>query len=214
MERLQFFVSLIANSDGGPRAAYAAVLVALLGCGFGVPVPEDLILVAGGVLAGLGVTDLRVMMAVGLTGVLVGDATVFLLGRAYGERVRRLPLVRRLLTPERYAAVQEKFRRHGSRVLVVARFLPGLRAPIFLTAGMSRTVPFWRFALLDGVAALVSVPLWIVLGYLGANNRVWLAEWLHRSRTGMTLLVAVVVLVCLVAWHVRRRRETASLSQS
>jgi membrane protein DedA with SNARE-associated domain len=207
MDRLHTFVSLIASSDGGPRAAYAAVLGALLACGLGLPVPEDVILVAGGVLAGLGLADVRAMVVVALGGVLIGDTTIFLLGRAYGERVGRLPLVRSLLTPERYAAVQEKFRRHGSRVLVLARFLPGLRAPIFLVAGMSRTVPLSRFLLLDGVAALVSVPLWIVLGYLGADNRAWLAEWMHRGRTGGLLLVAAVLLVALLAWHLRRRRQ-------
>jgi len=154
------------------------------------------------------------MLVVGMAGVLVGDATMFLLGRRYGEHVRRLPLIRRLLTPERYAAVQEKFRRHGSRVLVLARFLPGLRSPIFVTAGMSRTVPFWRFLLLDGLAALFSVPLWIVLGYLGADNRVWLAAWLHRSRTGVLVAVGLILLAALVAWQVRRRREAASQIES
>jgi membrane protein DedA with SNARE-associated domain len=209
MDRIQVFISLVTSSNSGPHVAYVAVVAALLACGFGVPVPEDIILVAAGVLSGLGVTDVRLMLVLGLGGVLVGDSIIFFLGRTCGERVRRLPLLRRLLTPERYAKVQEKFRRHGSRVVLLARFLPGLRTPIFLTAGMSRTVPFWRFALLDGLAALVSVPLWVVLGYLGADNRAWLAAWVHRSRTGVLVLVAVALLVALVGWYVRNRRQEA-----
>lgn len=61
--------------------------------------------------------------------------------------------------------------RYSNWVLFVARFLPGLRSPIFLTAGMTRRIPFWRFLLLDGLAALISVPVWVYLGYFGAYNR-------------------------------------------
>ncbi|HEY3355170.1 MAG TPA: DedA family protein [Polyangia bacterium] len=209
MERLQLLVNLFAQSPDNPIAGYVAVFLVLFVCGFGVPIPEDITLVAGGIISGLGYTDVRTMVLVGMLGVLVGDATMFLLGRVLGERVRRLPLIGRFVTPERFAAVQQKFQRYGKRVLFIARFLPGLRSPIFITAGMSRTVPFWRFALLDGFAALISVPLWIHLGYLGAGNREWLATWLGRSRTGVLVALLLAGAVALVVWQVRRRRRAA-----
>jgi hypothetical protein len=45
---------------------YLAVFVMLLICGFGVPVPEDVTLVTGGVIAGLGHADVHTMFAVGM----------------------------------------------------------------------------------------------------------------------------------------------------
>ena len=54
--------------------------------GFGVPVPEDVTLIAGGIIAGLGYADVRIMCAVGLAGVLVGDSSMFLIGRHLGTR--------------------------------------------------------------------------------------------------------------------------------
>ena len=70
------------------------------------------------------------MFVVGMAGVLVGDGIMFTAGRLYGERVLRFRLVARVMTPERFAATQEKFARYGNWVLFVARFLPGLRFTI------------------------------------------------------------------------------------
>ncbi|WP_018152027.1 DedA family protein [Leeia oryzae] len=195
MDNLQLLVNLFSHAHENPVFAYAAVFSVLLICGFGVPIPEDISLVAGGVIAGLGYADVDTMCVVGLAGVLVGDATMFIAGRVFGERVRCFPLVAKFLTEARYEAVQDKFHRYGKRVLFVARFLPGLRSPIFLTAGMTRKIPFWRFLLLDGFAALISAPFWVYLGYYGAHKREWLLKWIHVGQSGILLILLCLLLV-------------------
>ena len=60
---------------------YFAVFWVLVLCGFGIPIPEDVTLVAGGVISGLGYTNVHIVFAVGMAGVLVGDGLMFLLGR-------------------------------------------------------------------------------------------------------------------------------------
>jgi membrane protein DedA with SNARE-associated domain len=187
---------------------YAAVFVVLLVCSLGVPIPEDVTLVAGGVIAGLGYADVRVMCVVGLAGVLFGDALMFLVGRYFGARAMRLRWVAALLTPRRYAQVQEKFDRYGNRLMFVARFLPGMRTAVFLSAGMTQRVSFLRFALFDGFAALISVPFWIWLGYYGAENRDWLLAWIKRGQSSIAVLVGILVVVaCWIAWRRAQRRR-------
>jgi membrane protein DedA with SNARE-associated domain len=182
---------------------YLAVFVVLMVCGFGVPIPEDITLVAGGVIAGLGYVNVHVMFLVGLVGVLTGDSLMFIVGRVFGERALRLRWVAYLLTPRRYAQVQAKFSRYGNRLMFIARFLPGLRSPIYLTAGMTRRVSFIRFFLLDGLAALISVPVWVYLGYYGAQNHEWLLTWLSRGKT--VVLIAVLAIFAIVIWYYWRR---------
>ncbi|WP_265583774.1 DedA family protein [Chitinimonas koreensis] len=160
---------------------------------------------AGGVIAGLGYADVHWMVVVGMLGVLIGDATMFTIGRLFGEKVLAWRFVAKLLTPARYCAVQDKFARYGNRLMFVARFLPGLRSAIFLTAGMTRRVPYWRFLLLDGLAALISVPAWVYLGYFGAYNREWLLMWVGRGQTGLLVLLGIAVVFLLFA-HYRHRR--------
>lgn len=185
---------------------YAAVFFVLVICGFGVPIPEDVTLVAGGVISGLGYANVHVMFAVGMMGVLVGDGIMFMLGRIYGQKILRVRFVARLMPPKRYAQVQEKFDKYGNRVLFVARFLPGLRSPIFLTAGMTGKISFWQWLIMDGVAALISVPIWIYLGNWGAENRELLIHKMHQFQNGF--MVVIVAIVAWVAWYWWRRRQS------
>lgn len=184
---------------------YVAVFAVLLVCGFGVPIPEDITLVAGGVISGLGYTNVHYMFVVGMAGVLVGDGCMFMAGRIFGQKVLRFKPIARILTQERFEAVQEKFEKYGNWVLFVARFLPGLRSPIFITAGMTRRVPYWRFLLMDGFAALISVPVWVYLGYYGAANRDWLMMMVHRGQAGILSVVALLLLGGGFVWYRRRR---------
>lgn len=187
---------------------YAAVFIVLMICGFGVPIPEDISLVAGGVIAGLGYANVHTMVVVGIVGVLAGDSAMFMIGRIFGERALRLRWVAYLMTPRRYAMVQAKFSRYGNRLMFVARFLPGLRSPIFLTAGMTRRVSFLRFILLDGFAALISVPLWVYLGHYGAQNHEWLLTWLGRSKIAVfTVLGLILAAVGYYFWKRTARRR-------
>ncbi|MBS7457037.1 DedA family protein [Coralloluteibacterium stylophorae] len=187
---------------------YLAVFLILLACGFGVPIPEDVTLVAGGIISGLGYANVHLMFGVCMVGVLLGDSTMFLIGRHFGVRALRWRWVNWLLTPARYARVQQKFERYGTRLLFIARFLPGLRSPIFLTAGMTRRVSYLKFLMLDGLAALISVPIWVYLGDYGADNHEWLLLWLKRGQTGLYVVLGVVGLAIvwyLVRKHLRRR---------
>ncbi|MEP7042883.1 MAG: DedA family protein [Dokdonella sp.] len=186
---------------------YLAVFGVLFISGLGLPIPEDITLVAGGIIAGLGYANPHVMCLIGLVGVLFGDSMMFLLGHQLGLRALRLRWVTVVLTPRRYAKVQHRFDRYGNRMIFVARFLPGLRTALFLTAGMTHRVSFARFILFDGFAALISVPLWVYLGYFGAENHHELLAWVKRGES--VIAVCAVALVLIAGWLWWRRRGRA-----
>ncbi|MBN8894250.1 MAG: DedA family protein [Rhodanobacter sp.] len=205
MDLLQQLVTIFAENG------YLAVFIALMICGAGLPLPEDITLVAGGVIAGLGYANVHAMVALAMFGVLLGDCAIFLLGYRHGARILQWRFVARILTPARYAKVQEKFHRYGNRVLFIARFLPGMRTTIYLTAGMTHRVSFLRFLLLDGSAALISVPFWVYLGFVGADNHQWLLTWMHRGQASLWVLLGILLLVLLVSWWRHRRRARCTL---
>lgn len=184
---------------------YAAVFLVLVACGFGVPIPEDITLIAGGVISGLGHANVHVMNIVGLLGVLVGDGFMFMMGKIYGERILKFRPIARIMTPKRYGQVQEKFDKYGNWVLFVARFLPGLRTPIFISAGMSGRISFWRWLVMDGIAALISVPIWVYLGHYGAANKDWLLEKAHQFQYFLT--TAIVLGALVLGYYFLRRRQ-------
>ncbi len=226
---LQRLVELLGERSLG--LGYAFVFGVLVLCGFGFPMPEDVVLVTGGVLAWLAspleapsihamVDDvgLRWMVLVGLAGILAGDSIIYWVGRRLGARIAEFRLLRRLVPPEKLQEVEKRLRKSGNVVVVIARFLPGLRAPTYFTVGHSR-MPYWEFLLFDGLAALISAPLWVCLGF-------WFGDDIERAaleaaRFGHYILlgVTVVVLALVFRWMQRRRavqaaeREGAALRQ-
>ena len=205
MDLLQQLIRIFAENG------YIAVFIALMICGAGLPLPEDITLIAGGVIAGLGYANVHTMFALAMFGVLLGDAAIFMLGHHYGARILQWRFVARVLTPARYATVQEKFDRYGNRMLFFARFLPGMRTTVYLTAGTTHRVSFLRFLLIDTLAALISVPFWVYLGFFGADNHEWLVKWMHRGQSSLWVLVGIVVLIGLVLWWRHRRRARCGL---
>lgn len=185
---------------------YFAVLFVLIICGFGVPIPEDITLVSGGVISGLGYTNVHIMLVVSLFGVLLGDSTMYWLGRIYGTKILRFRPIRRFLTLERLRMVRSKFEQYGNRVLFVARFLPGLRAPIYMVAGITRRVSFIRFLLLDFFAAIISVPIWVYLGDFGASNLDWLHEQIKKGQSIIYILIALLAIYLVWKWRKGRKK--------
>ncbi len=183
---------------------YIAVFGILILCGFGLPVPEDITLVSGGVISGLDLANPHTMCIVGLAGVLIGDSTMFLAGRIFGYRIQRIKTFRRILSPRRFSHIQRKFKQYGLSLLFVARFLPGLRSPIFLVAGMSRRISYLTFILMDGIAALISVPVWVYLGYFFADNLDLLMEYVKDVQTLIYLILGLILLIVLIVYLKKR----------
>lgn len=183
---------------------YIAVFGILILCGFGLPVPEDITLVSGGVISGLDLANPHTMCVVGLAGVLIGDSTMFLAGRIFGYRIQRIRTFRKILSPRRFSHIQRQFKKYGLSLLFVARFLPGLRSPIFLVAGMSRRISYITFILMDGIAALISVPVWVYLGYFFADNLDLLMEYVKDVQSMIYLILGLILLVVVIIYLKKR----------
>lgn len=183
---------------------YIAVFACLILCGLGVPVPEDITLVSGGVISGLALANPHIMCGIGLAGVLAGDSTMFLAGRIFGYRVQRLKFFRKVVSPQRFSQIQRKFKKHGLGLLFVARFLPGLRSPIYLVAGMSHRISYITFIVMDGLAALISVPVWIYLGYFFADNLDILMEYVHDVQKAIFLALGLLGVIIAVIYFKKK----------
>lgn len=200
-------VDLLSLVDFFQVYGYVAVFVVLLACGFGLPIPEDITLVAGGVISGLGYADVHIMFVVAMVGVLIGDGIMFTVGHFFGPRVLQFKPVQKLITPERYALVQEKFAKYGQWVIFVARFMPGLRSPVFVIAGVSRKISYLKFFAIDGFAALISVPIWVYLGDFGAHNIGSLLEMVQRFQESLIWIALGAGFVVALVLYVRYRKS-------
>ena len=184
--------------------SYLGMFIFLLICGMGVPIPEDIILIVGGILSASGVCNFWVTLVVCMAGVLIGDGVIFLVGRRYGARVKRTWLFRRMMTEKVDAKIVGVFSKYGDRVVFMGRFMPGLRMPIFLSAGIYH-VPVWKFFMLDGLAAVISVPLWIWVGYVFGDNLPILEKRMRQFQWGFYAILIGIILFFIIGALLRRR---------
>lgn len=194
---------------------YLGVVLVFLICGMGFPLPEELVLLAAGYLCAKfpETASLPVMMGWCAGAILVGDLLPFVLGRVFGVRLLRLRWLRMVVTKQRLANFDRWFRRRGDLVILIARFLAGLRMVAFFTAGTMK-MPWRRFLLLDGLGIALIVPSLTWLGYHSAGFIESVAATVKRVERGIlwgSLAGAVVVGVWYWLW--RRRRSLQRLGK-
>ena len=184
---------------------YLIIWGILVACGLGLPIPEDITLFAAGLMAYYGVSDVWLMMAVCFCGVLIGDSMIFFLGAKYGRVLTKKWIFHKLLPDDRLDAVRKKFNERGERLLFVARFMPGLRAPVFFSAGTLH-VPFRVFLLYDGLAALISVPLIVGAVYFFGDQLDHVVQVIQKVEHGILFVIVALVLAMLIKWYVSHRK--------
>jgi membrane protein DedA with SNARE-associated domain len=189
---------------------YVGIFAVLLLGSLGIPIPEEMPIVAGAVLAQTGLVRWWLALPVCLVGVLSGDVVLYWVGRRFGERVLRWPLVRSVLTPRREARLKTAYRLHAVKTTVAARHVMGIRAAAFLTAGIAG-VPFGTFLAADAAAALVGVPLMFSLAYVFTDHLEAVLADVHRVERWIALIALAGAAVALaVAAHRRSRRDIVS----
>lgn len=198
-------VDLLAPMNG--PMSYIVVFFFLLACGFGLPIPEDITLFAAGVLAYYGEANVFWMIGVTFLGVMLGDIAVFFLGVKVGRNITRRKFFARIITPQRLDEVAVKFRKHGNKILFFGRFMPGIRASIFFSAGTLH-VPFRIFLFYDGLAALISVPTIVYLAYFLGDQVEHLMKLTRDVKYLIVFGVVCTLLVILVRWLWTRHRAS------
>jgi membrane protein DedA with SNARE-associated domain len=183
---------------------YWAVFGAVLLEDFGVPLPGESMLIVGSLLAAQGVVHIVPLLLVAWAGAVLGDNVGYLIGRYGGRR-----LVLRyghyvFLTPQRLERVEGFFQRHGGSVVIVARFIEGLRQFNGIAAGIAR-MRWTRFLLYNAAGAILWAGSWGMLFYELGERATKFAELFKKMEY---FLIALFVITCagLLIYLVRKRR--------
>jgi membrane protein DedA with SNARE-associated domain len=189
------------------RWGYVGVFFALLATGVGFPLPEELPVVIGGVLAGHAESGIQwwAMLPVCIAGVVIGDSFLYTIGRFWGPRLLRSDWIRRrVFPPDRLAKIEHNFHVYGVKILLFARMTPGVRAPIFFTAGMTR-LSLARFLLADGLYAVPGVSFLFFLGWWFGDSMVAFVEGPVEKAKTVIILVVIVAVIGYFAYRMLRK---------
>lgn len=183
------------SSMAHPVALYFLLTGVLLLCGFGLPLPEDVVLITGGYLAYSGYMDIYIFLPLALAGVLLGDSSVFMIGKKTGDSILNHRFLSRFIKPFHIKKAKAVIEKYHDRIFFMARFLPGFRAAIFYTGGALKT-KFIKFFLYDFMAALISVPALVLASYFAGE---YIDEVLKIAKGVQFVLILISILIIIYA---------------
>jgi membrane-associated protein len=168
-------------------------------------VPSETAVITAGVVASAGDLNLMLIVAAAASGAFLGDNTAYFIGSRFGTRINE-----RFFSGEkarkRVAWAQQQVTERGGELILVARFIPGGRTVVTLSAG-TLGYPWRRFVLFDALAALVWALYASLLGYFG-GHAFEEAPW-KGLLLALALAFAVTGTVEVIRWYLRRRRGSS-----
>lgn len=170
-------ITFFAQYAHSPFLIYSIVATMMLLSSFGLPLPEEVTIVALGLMVHMGKfpdqyppppgvefqpLNLYTAMAVCFFSIMISDFIVYWIGKKFGASPVVHKLFRRFLGEHSLEKSRTMIHKHRFLVPAIFRFTPGVRFPGHLSCGMMG-ISAWTFLAADGLAALISVPTQVYL---------------------------------------------------
>ena len=177
---------------------------------FGLPVPEELVLVTSGLVAymahnpdkfpppyvGAEGVNIITLAMVCFIAVFLSDLIVYLIGKFFGGKIIKTRFFQKQVAGKGFDTINSWFQKYGGWACGIFRFTPGLRFPGHMSCGLLG-IPLWKFIMIDGLAALISVPTQV---YFVATY----GEIILNKIAEFKLIGLVILSVVLVIWLIRK----------
>jgi membrane protein DedA with SNARE-associated domain len=174
---------------------YFGIFLLLILGGIGLPFPEDATLILSGFLVAHEVINPLPTFLTVYAGLLVSDFFLYLVGKKYGRMIVEHKKFQKILSLDRLSKLEEKFKKKDVWVILIGRHLLGLRAQIFLVAGVMR-MPAIKFLITDATTALLTIALMGGIGYVGGNS----IQILKKDLTRIEHIAIIVLVVLFACW--------------
>jgi membrane protein DedA with SNARE-associated domain len=172
---------------------------------FGVPAPGQTIMVAAAIYSSWGRMDIFAVAAISFVAAVLGDNVGYWIGVRGGRRAVHRFGKYIFITPARLERAEKFFARRGNRIVVVARFIDGLRQLNGVIAGIT-AMPWRTFLIYNTIGAALWVGWWCTIAYLLGTHLVEIIEQVHKYLY-FVIPIGVVAVGLFVWWHLRRVRR-------
>lgn len=167
-----------------------------------VPIPSEVTMPVGGLLAAEGKLSFIAVGVIGAVANLVGSLLAYWLGRAGGRSFLMKHGRRILIRPHDIERADVWFERYGDSAVFFSRLLPVVRTFISLPAGVAR-VPLLRFSVLTLAGCLPWAFALAGAGYALGDNWEQILPYTEPVTYAVGGLIAVIVLI----WIAKRIRS-------
>lgn len=165
--------------------------------------PGDVTLLVAGLIASQGSLNLGLLIAIASIGAICGDSVGYFIGR-YGG----INFVRRygryfFFKESHLEKTQRYFDYHGGKTILFGRFIAVIKSVGPVAAGIGR-MPYGTFLAYNVVGSILSVTLYLVIGYFFGASWEAISTWAGR---GAAIAFGVIVITAAIVVVVKRRRN-------
>lgn len=181
----------------------------LLLAGLNIPISEDIILLAGGMISATCIPEHSVRMWIWLyLGCIFSAWEAYWLGRKLGPKLYHIRWFSRFITPSRVEKLHFYYEKYGIWTFIIGRFLPGgVRNGLFITSGLGK-MPFGIFLLRDCTACLFSTLVLFSLGHFFAENWSLLYQYFKTfDEIILSLIFLIIISTTLFFWRRKKMRN-------
>lgn len=176
-----------------------AVSLLILSCGVGVPLSQDLVVLIAGFLVGQGAFHFLDVLVVCFASIMGADIMLYHIGKLHGL----VPFVHKILTPKRRKWIENFFEKFGSQSIFIVAFIPGVRTPTFITAGIVK-MPLWKFISWDFLGMSIVATLEV---YLASRLKVplnVLEKFYHNIAIAILAIFLLIVLFLVLKFFFKK----------
>lgn len=200
-------VEMVRGLMGSPWVYLALFAFAAVDAFFPV-VPSEGLVITAGVFAAHGKPSIALVILAAGAGAVVGDHVSYTIGRTAGSRVRNR-LAGGKKSNAAFAWADKTLAQRGGLILIVARYIPGGRTAVTLTAGTVR-YPLRTFTIFDVIAGLSWGTYCGLIGFFG--GKAFEEDPIKALLLGLGIAGAVTIVVELVRHYIARRRRSSASS--
>lgn len=193
-----------------PEYVYGFITIFMFASSFGFPVPEELVLVSAGLVAymanhpekfappypGAESVNIVTLSLVCFFAVFISDFIVYLLGKFFGAKIIKTNFFQKQVAGKGFDTINSWYKKYGGLACGIFRFTPGLRFPGHLSCGLLG-ISTWTFILVDGTAALLSVPTQVY--FVSKYGEVILSKIAEFK-----MYLGIVLGIIFVLWLIRK----------
>lgn len=191
-----------------PAFVYGFITIFMFASSFGLPVPEELVLISSGLVANMAMhpdlfpppyegaegVNVVTLCIVCFLAVFLSDLVVYFIGKFFGARIIKTKFFQKQVAGEGFNRINSWFQKYGGLACGIFRFTPGLRFPGHMSCGLLG-IPLWKFVLIDGAAAMFSVPTQVY--FIATYGRQILTQ-VAQYKTYALMVAGVVVVIWLL----------------
>ena len=181
------------------RYGYWAAAAVTLVEGMGIPTPGQTLLIAGALEAAEHRMNIAFLLLLVMAAAIVGNSIGYVIGRWGG----RFALNKLKVNPQRQQYLDDLFKRRGGLVILLARFVDGLRQLNGIVAGVLKT-PWWTFTAYNVAGALLWSGAWGIGTYYLGRRIHFIAAFFHQHRA-LLFVLSVTALLALLLYLFRSR---------